>query len=695
MLAAASIARGHGGTNIPSSFDPTMTPSTRASRIALPLSRCLTAALFAVPLFAQAQLPPVPTIGDGTFPGTIALAIDATDQDHRVQKVTETIPVASGHVVLLYPQWLPGTHSPSARLDQMSGLECGDGATVPELAGGVDPHRIAWTRDPLNVWAFHFDIPAGVTSLTCRFDFLSPLEGAGGREVMTPVIVGVQWNQVLLYPAGYDSSRILFKTHLTLPAGFYFATALESDVTPAAYPRPADGGADFKPVNLETLVDSPLFSGKYMKTFDLDPGGKIPVRLNVVADREINLNAAPDQLDAHRKLVQQAYKLYGSQHYAHYDFLFALSDQFGGIGLEHHQSSENGVRANYFNDWKAATASRGLLPHEYTHSWDGKFRRPADLTTPNYNVPMQDSLLWVYEGQTQYWGNVLAARSGLWDLQTARDVQASVAAAYDARAGRVWRNLQDTTNAPIVGGRGDTDWTDWVRGADYYDEMDLVWLDVDTKIRELSNNKHSLDDFAKSFFGVENGRVKVLTYKFDDIVAALNAVQPYDWRSMLRARLDGYGPGAPLDGLARSGWKLVFDDKESDYAKSQSTARRVATFAYSLGFDVTMGGGGGGRGGAAESGRITNMHWNGPGFKAGLTPRMAIVAVNGRSYSPELLRDAVKANSDGQHPIELIVRAGDYFKTVKIDYRDGLRYPHLARIDGTPDRLTQILSPKS
>ena len=407
-----------------------------------------------------------------------------------------------------------------------------------------------------------------------------------------------------------------------------------------------------------------------------------------MADREASLDAQAEQVELHRRLVTQADRLFASRHYAHYDFLFALSDQFGGIGLEHHQSSENGVRPDYFTDWKTSVASRGLLPHEYAHSWDGKFRRPADLTTANYNIPMQDSLLWVYEGQTQYWGNVLAARSGLMDAETARDVQASIAAAYDARAGRVWRNLQDTTNQPIVGGRADTEWTDWLRGADYYDEMDLVWLDVDTKIRELSNGQRSLDDFARTFFGVENARVTVLPYTFDDIVTALDRVQRYDWRTLLRARLDGNGPGAPLDGLARSGWKLVFIEQENEYLKSRAKAQRIATFGYSLGFDVTSDGGRNG------GGRITNLHWNGPGFNAGLTGRMTIIAVDGRTYTPELLREAIKANSDGTHPIELIVKSGDYFRTVTIDYRNGLRYPHLGRVPDTPDRLTAIFAPR-
>ena len=633
-------------------------------------------------------------VGDASYPGVIALSVDATDFERRIMRVVETLPVRGGPLVLLYPQWLPGTHSPSGRLDGLAGLVCVDSSAgpVPSISAVApsDPRRLAWTRDPGDAWAFRFDIPAGTSRMSCEFQFLSPLEGATGREVMTPAIVGVQWNQVLLYPAGVASNRITFKPRLRIPDGWAFASALEAE---GASPMQSTGAPiDFAATTLETLIDSPLFAGRHTRRFDLDPGaaaaGRPPVRLDVVADREASLDAKPDDLEAHRRLVQQADRLFGSRHYAHYDFLFALSDQFGGIGLEHQQSSENGVRPGYFTDIKSSLSSRSLLPHEYTHSWNGKFRRPADLATPNFNVPMQDSLLWVYEGQTQYWGHVLAARSGIVDPQTARDVQAVIAASYDARAGRVWRNLQDTTNQPIVGGRADTEWTDWLRGADYYDEMDLVWLDVDTKIRELSNGRRSLDDFARTFFGVENGRTTVLPYRFDDIVAALTAVQPFDWRTMLRARLDGYGPGAPLEGLARAGWKLVFDDQESEYLKSSASARHIAGFAYSLGFDVTT------DSGRTPGGRITNLRWNGPGFEAGLVGRMTLVAVNGRSFTPELLKEAILANRGGQQPIELIAKSGDYYRTVRIDYRNGLRYPHLARVEGTPDRLSAIFAAK-
>lgn len=638
----------------------------------LPPSLVLAALLVtSTPVAAHGSAPGVPPVSSAPYPGTITLAVDATDVERRIQRAIETFPVKPGPLTLLYPQWLPGTHSPAGRLDQFSGVECSGGDA-----------RIPWTRDPVDVWAFHFDIPKGVSTLTCRFEFLSPLDKEQGREVMTPNIVGVQWNQILLYPAGHDASRIRFQATLKLPEGFRYATALETE-------RPAAGDAPavFRTTSLETLVDSPLFSGRHSRTFDLDPGaaaaGRPPVRLDVFAEREASLDATPEQIDAHRRLVEQADRLFASRHYAHYDFLLSLSSQFSGIGLEHHQSSENGVRDNYFTDWKTTAAVRSLLPHEYAHSWNGKFRRPADLATPNYNVPMQDSLLWVYEGQTQYWGNVLAARSGLQDVAFAREVQAATAAIYAQRAGRDWRNLQDTTNQPIVGGRVPTEWSDWYRGADYYDEMNLVWLDVDTRIRELSGEKKSLDDFARASFGVDDGRVRVLTYTFDDVVAALNRVQPYDWRGMLRARLDAHGPDAPLDGIRRSGWELVFDDQENAYTKSVETTRRVAGFRYSLGFDV-----------ASDGNRITNVRWNGPAFTAGIVARNVLVAVNGRTYSPEILREAILGNRDGKRPIELLVKSGEYYRTETIDYRDGLRYPHLKRVEGTPDRLTQIFAAK-
>jgi predicted metalloprotease with PDZ domain len=356
-----------------------------------------------------------------------------------------------------------------------------------------------------------------------------------------------------------------------------------------------------------------------------------------------------------------------------------LSEHFSGIGLEHAESSENGVRPNYFTEWAKSTPRRTLLPHEYTHSWNGKFRRPGDLNTLNFNEPMQGSLLWVYEGQTQYWGYVLGARAGLVSVADSMDSLAQSAAWLDARSGRVWRNLQDTTNEPVISRRAAQDWRDWQRGSDYYDEGTLIWLDADTKIRELSEGKRSLNDVAKLFFGVENGRVRTLTYSFDDVVRALNTVAAFDWAAFLRQRLASHAAPAPLDGLRRSGWKLAFSDKQSEYAKATEATRKSTSLSYSLGLDLD------------KDGKLTHVQWGGPAFKAGLTPAVQLVAVNSVAYKPELLREAITQAKDGSG-VELLIKANDRYRSVKIDYRDGLRYPKLERIEGTPDRLTEILA---
>ncbi|MGH7024603.1 MAG: peptidase M61, partial [Caulobacteraceae bacterium] len=388
------------------------------------------------------------------------------------------------------------------------------------------------------------------------------------------------------------------------------------------------------------------------------------------------------EIAAHRALVTQAYRLFGSHHYNHYDFLFSLSDKMGGNGLEHHQSSEDGTIPRYFLDWDKTPAGRDLLAHEYTHSWNGKFRRPADLWTPNFNVPMRDSLLLVYEGQTQYWGYVLAARSGLLTRQEALDAIALVAATYDNRAGRVWRDLEDTTNDPIIAMRRPLPWLSWQRSEDYYSEGQLVWLDADTLIRQLSGGKRSLDDFARAFFGVDNGSFVTRTYTFDDIVAALNAVQPHDWARFLHARLLGHGPGAPLDGITRGGYRLTYDDQESPYLKSVERVRKTQVFDFSIGFAV------------GPKGALTAVDWGGPAFKAGMTAGDQIFAVNGDAYDPQTLKDAITAAKTSSAPIELLVKDNKQFRTVTVDYHGGLLYPHLTPVGEGPRRLDDILAPR-
>lgn len=599
---------------------------------------------------------------DTPYPGTITLDVDATDLQHRVFRAKQRIPVQAGPLTLLYPQWLPGRHAGYGAVEKYAGLTItGNG------------QKIEWKRDPLDVYAFNIVVPQGVTEIEIASEFLSPTAREQGRVVMAPAMFNLQWNNIALYPAGHYANKVTFAATLKVPAGWQPYTALDVDSRNGDTVR-------YKPVDFDTLVDSPVYAGKHYKVIDLDPGAKVPVRLNVIADDARQLEAKDDHVAAHRKLVQQAYKLFGSHHYDHYDFLFSLSEQMSGNGLEHHRSSENGVGTDYFTDWDPKKGSTDLLAHEFAHSWNGKFRRPADLNTPSFNVPMQGSLLWVYEGQTQYWGNVLTARAGLRTLQTARDALAMVAASYaDNRPGLSWRAVQDTTNDPIIAQRRPKPYRGWQLSEDYYAAGQMIWLEADARIRAKSGNRKSLDDFARAFFGVDDGSWTVKPYVFDDVVAALNGVVADDWATFLRTRLDGHG--SLIGGIEASGWRLVYKDKPNDLAKNgRGRDRGGADFLYSLGFTV------------GKEGEFGDVRWDSPAFKAGIGAGMTLVAVDDREYSKELLEDAIKAAKDSKAPIKLTVKDFDRFRTITIDYHGGLRYPHLERIEGKPDYLTPIFT---
>jgi predicted metalloprotease with PDZ domain len=625
--------------------------------------------------------PPIAAALDTPYPGTIQVRVDATDIARHIFSVHETIPVRGGQpLVLLYPQWWPGHHSPVGRADLMGGLMMhavtGRGGSGNAQAPARAADRLEWTRDPVEAFAFHVNVPAGASAIDVDFQFTSPVDPGEGRMVMTPDMLSLQWTSSTMYPAGYFARDVTFQPSVKLPDGWQFATALETQST-------ANGVTAFKPVNYETLIDSPMISGRYFKVVDLDPGAAVPVRLDVMADRPELLEMKPEQIAAHRALVQQAYKLFGSHHYNHYDFLFSLTNQLGGIGLEHHQSSEDGSIPGYFADWDRSADTRNILPHEYTHSWNGKFRRPADLWTPNFNVPMRDSLLWVYEGQTQYWGYVLEARSGLMTKQQALDAIAATAATYDvARAGRAWKTLADTTNDPIDALRRPLPWRSWARSEDYYSEGQLIWLDADTLIREKSNDQKSLDDFARAFFGVDDGSFAIHTYTFEDVAAALNKVVPYDWASFLRTRLDSHGPGGPLDGVKRGGYSLVYSETPTDYWRQGEVRTGVNDLTYSIGLAL------------ARDGRILAVQWDSPAFKEALTLGALVTAVNGVAYTADAMKQAVTAAKGTTTPIELLIRSGERFRTARFDYHDGLRYPRLERTAGTPARLDQIFTAK-
>jgi len=609
--------------------------------------------------------PPMPP-ADRAFPGVIQLLVTATDIEQRIFHVHEEIPVAGGReLTLLYPEWLPGTHAPWGRnrINKLAGL------TI--AANGVP---VPWIRDPGDIFAFHLTPPEGADRLKVDFDYLSP--DGEGAEVTSDILV-LEWPSAVLYPSGYPVSQIEVEPRVILPDGWRFATALE--------PLPRGPSAtSFKPVSLETLVDSPLFAGRHIALWDLNDDEAVPVRLNVFADGPELLEFHPEWLAAHRALIKEAYKLFESKHYDHYDFLVTVSDKIAGGGIEHHRSSQDQTGANYFTDWDKALSLHELLPHEYVHSWNGKFRRPAGLATPNYNVPMQDDLLWIYEGQTQYWGKVLAARSGLWSKNDALDAIANVAAYYKEQAGRRWRNLQDTTYDEVVAPRFlPRAWASWRRSQDYYDEGLLIWLDADTLIREQSQGQRSLDDFARRFFGIKDGCLGPDTYTFEDVAAALNDVLPYDWRGFLLERLQSLDRD-PLDGISRGGYRLVYSQDAGKYYENLESRGKSTSFWYSIGLSVD------------REGKIRAVRWDGPAFKAGLSPGMQIQAVNGvMSDTAARLKAAVKLSVNTTGPIELTVKDQDYSRVARIDYHDGARYPHLQPIQVRKPLLDCILAARA
>lgn len=614
-----------------------------------------------------ASLPPsLPAPADVDYPGTLRIAVDATDTARRIFRVRETVPVAPGtrSLTLLYPKWLPGNHAPNGRVDDLVGL-----------VATVNGATIGWTRDPVDTNAFHLDLPGGTREVALTFQYVSPTETDQGRVVMTPDLLNLEWNLVALYPAGYHVRRIPIAAEVTLPDGWNHGTAL----------RPAPGGATgatvrYETVSFETLVDSPIFAGRYFRREQLSP----QVALNIVADSPEELAATPDQIERHRQLVTQAVRLFGTQHYDHYDFLLAISDTLGGIGLEHHRSSENGVKTGYFTKWAEQAGRRYLLPHEFVHSWDGKYRRGEDLYTPDYAMPMRNSLLWVYEGQTQFWGYVLQARSGLVSKEETLAHYAMLAAAYDGVPGRQWRPLADTTIDPVISGRRPQPWLSWQRGEDYYNEGLLLWLEADMQIRELTGGKKSLDDFARVFFGGREGDWGVSTYRFEDVVATLNAVAPFDWAKFLDDRVNKLQPHAPLGWLGKGGYRLVFTSEPTPYWKAEEKRNRIANFTYSLGFVVD-----------ATDSSLASVLWDGPAFKAGLTTGARLLAVNGVEYDSDRLKAAITAAQGNGKPVELLFKEGDRYRTVSIPWTGGLRYPRLEKVAKGESWLDRLLAPKS
>ncbi len=602
--------------------------------------------------------------------GTISLDVDLREAGRQIFHGHEVIPVKPGSLTLYYPKWIPGEHSPSGPLENLAGLKI--------LAGGKP---LAWRRDLKEMWAIHLDVPQGASSLDVSFDFLSPDSGGefGQSVSATPDIADLEWNQVLLYPAGAASKDITFQPSVQLPSDWKFATALETASS-------SGGTTHFKAVTLENLVDSPLIAGLHFKRVDISPD-QVPVHLNLVADTDEDLDISPTQVQGMKNLVKQAYALFGEHHYNHYDFLLTLSDNTGHFGLEHHQSSDDRSFAELYTMPETSLVGSHLLPHEYVHSWNGKFRRPAGLVTSDYDsVQMEGDLLWVYEGLTEYFGNVLTARSGTISADQYHQLLALDAATMDRRPGRSWRPLQDTADEAQILYYAPRQWATWRRVQDFYTEGELIWLDVDTKLRELSGGKKSMDDFAHAFYGMDPGSYVMHPYTFDDLVATLNQVQPFDWAAFLHQRLDSTQEGAPLGGITRGGYELGYSETPSEYFKATEKVRKNQNCMFSIGLQVDTS--------EHRRGEIQDVLWNSPAFKAGMGPGMKLVAVNGRAYDADkhVLTDAITAAKTSKTPIRLLVREQDTFISFDVDYHGGLKYPVLTRTAGKIDYLDAIIA---
>ena len=602
----------------------------------------------------------IPAARDVPYPGTMTLDVDATDTQQGIYRVKQTIPVTdAGAMTLLMPAWLPGKHAARGEIEKLAGLKItANGRAVP------------WRRDPVDVWAFHVDVPQGARNLVAEFQFLSATAPNQGRISVTPNMLNLAFETVSLYPAGYFTRNIPIQANVKYPAGWTAASGLPSRATGSTYV--------YQKTDYETLIDSPVFAGRHFKSWPLSPR----VTLNVVADTPEQLAATPEQIDKHNALVDQSVKLFGAQHYDKYEFLLAISDEMGGIGLEHHRSSENGVGLGYFKEWKDAVGDRDLLPHEFVHSWNGKFRRGADMWTPDFRTPMRGSLLWVYEGQTQFWGVVLGARSGLLSKEEALDNLANWGAAQDANAGRGWRPVIDTTNDPIISARRPKGWVSWQRSEDYYVEGALIWLEADAIIRRVSGGAKSIDDFARAFFGINDGDWGEVTYTEADVVRTLNSVAPYGWATFLTERVHQVRPRAPLAGFTDNGYRLVFTDEPNAVAKIGEKEAKATSFAYSLGATI------------ANDGNVRSVMWDSPAFEAGFDVATQVVAVDGAAYTSDRLKDAVKAAKGGRTPIKLLVKAGDRYREVAIPYYGGLRYPKLEKVGAGVTGLDRLLAAK-
>jgi predicted metalloprotease with PDZ domain len=626
------------------------------------LSRCR--ALVAVVFFVILSLP---SLAQAKAP-SVTLAVDATEAARKIFHARLTIPATPGTLTLYYPKWIPGEHAPDGPIVDLAGVKF--------TANG---QTLNWRRDLVDMFTIHVDVPAGVTSVEASLDYLSPAaeHGFSGAASATARMTVVSFNQVLFYPKGWPADQITYTSNLRLPPGWKFGTAL-----PIA--NESGDEVQFKPVSLYTLVDSPVIAGEYLKVVPLTAAGEYPPQeMDIAADSAAALDAPAEVWQQYRNLATQAYALFGAHHYRDYHFLYSLSDHVAHFGLEHHESDDSRVGERGLVDAEERKLDAGLLPHEYVHSWNGKYRRPADLTTPDYQKPMITTMLWVYEGLTSYLGDVLTARSGLWTPQDYRDSLAMIGAELDHRPGRTWRDLQDTNDAAQFLYFSSEAWDSWRRSADFYDEGVLDWLWADVLIRQQTRNQKSLNDFCKLFYAGPTPQPSqspmVKPYTFDELVNALNQIAPYDWRGFWHERLTTKVAHAPLGGIEGSGWRVVYTDTPSEMSRLQEQNRKAINAEYSVGLLLR------------DDGTIVDTVHGGLAANAGIGPGMKVIAVGSRKFTPEVWHDALKATKTASGPLQLLIENTEYFTTYSLNYHGGEMYPHLERENNQPDLLADII----
>jgi predicted metalloprotease with PDZ domain len=602
--------------------------------------------------------------------GPARLSVDLQEAARRIFHVHLVLPAKPGPLTLLYPKWIPGEHAPDGPIEQLVGLKfTAAGKTLP------------WRRDDVDLYAFHLDVPAGVDSIEASYDYLSPIEGDGYSAGPTsdPVLAVLEWNIVVLYPAGTPSDALNYEASLRLPHGWKFASAL-----PVAKKRGDE--IDFSPVSLTTLVDSPVLAGEHFRSIALAADVQPPHHLNIVADNEADLDIGGDQVAAYSNLVREDGALFGARHYDHYDFLLSLTNNFSPNGLEHHESSDERAPETTLIDADKREYYNSLLSHEYAHSWNGKYRRPAGLATPDYEQPMKDDLLWVYEGLTQYLGEMTAARAGLRTTEDYRDALAWTAAYLDQWPGRAWRPLGDTAvAAPFLYNVSSRNWESWRRSVDFYDEGWLIWLDADIVIRHETHGQKSLDDFCRRFYGAPSTPPKVLAYALEDVISALNEVLPYDWRGFFHTRIDEIQDHPPTGGITAGGWRLVYNGTPNPHVQISENVSRTIEASFSLGMRVSTEPG--------EMGNLADVIPGTPAAEAGLAPGMKLVSVNGVQFSQQALADAIHGAEGNRKAITVVAQNSGFTHTYEIQYHGGDRYPHLERDSTQPDLLDDTLRP--